>query len=119
MKPEKAVAVVELMADYIREHHHHNSGIIYCFSKKEANSVAEKLSNLGITARAYHAEVSASAKDSIHRSWMKNRTQVVVATIAFGLGINKPNVRFVLHHSLSKTLEAYYQEVRKLCMPDE
>ena len=56
------------------------------------------------------SSVSAAQKDHIHSSWMRNETQVVVATIAFGLGINKPDVRFVLHHTLSKTLEAYYQE---------
>jgi superfamily II DNA helicase RecQ len=57
-----------------------------------------------------YVSVSTGKKDNIHRSWMRNQTQVVVATIAFGLGINKPDVRFVLHHTLSKTLEAYYQE---------
>jgi ATP-dependent DNA helicase Q1 len=60
--------------------------------------------------QAYHSDISAKLKETIHRSWMRNETQVVVATIAFGLGINKPDVRFVLHHSISKTLEAYYQE---------
>ena len=54
--------------------------------------------------------VTPTRKKTIHQSWMRNRTQVVVATIAFGLGINKPDVRFVLHHTLSKTLESYYQE---------
>jgi ATP-dependent DNA helicase Q1 len=110
-KPEKADEVIEAMARFIQEHHRSNAGIIYCFSKKEANTVAEKLSNsYGITAKPYHSDVSDTAKERVHRSWMGNRTQVVVATIAFGLGINKPDVRFVLHHSLSKTLEAYYQE---------
>mmetsp|Transcript_11878 Transcript_11878/g.22244 ORF Transcript_11878/g.22244 Transcript_11878/m.22244 type:complete len:894 (-) Transcript_11878:838-3519(-) len=110
VKPEKADDVVEEMAKFIRGHHPRNAGIIYCFSKKEANSVAEKLSSMGISAKPYHSDVSDTAKERIHRSWMSNKTQVVVATIAFGLGINKPDVRFVLHHSLSKTLEAYYQE---------
>jgi ATP-dependent DNA helicase Q1 len=109
-KSEKADEVVEEIANFIRDSHPRNAGIIYTFSKKEANTVAEKLTNLGITAKAYHAEVSTTAKDRIHRSWMNNKTQVVVATIAFGLGINKPDVRFVIHHSISKTLEAYYQE---------
>jgi ATP-dependent DNA helicase Q1 len=58
----------------------------------------------------FFISVSATKKNAIHNSWMRNQTQVVVATIAFGLGINKPDVRFVLHHTLSKTLEAYYQE---------
>ena len=110
VKPEKADDVVKAIAEFIQGKHPSDAGIIYCFSKKEANTVAGKLDNLGITAKAYHAEVSTTAKDRIHRSWMNNRIQVVVATIAFGLGINKPDVRFVIHHSLSKTLEAYYQE---------
>jgi ATP-dependent DNA helicase Q1 len=58
----------------------------------------------------YIYSVSVAQKNHIHHSWMHNVTQVIVATIAFGLGINKPDVRFVLHHTLSKTLEAYYQE---------
>ncbi len=110
VKPEGQDKVVEEMANFIREFHENHSGIIYTFSRKDANTVADKLNQLGITARPYHSDISDSAKDSIHRSWMRNKTQVVVATIAFGLGINKADVRFVLHHTLSKSLEAYYQE---------
>lgn len=106
----KTAKVVEEMADFIKTHHARNAGIIYTFSRKEADSVAKNLCDLGIVARSYHSSVSDSTKEHIHRSWMQNKTQVVVATIAFGLGINKPDVRFVLHHSLSKSLEAYYQE---------
>ena len=98
------------MSKFIKENHKNGAGIIYTFSKKDANTVADKLNQHGISARPYHSDISASVKESIHRSWMRNRTQVVVATIAFGLGINKPDVRFVLHHTLSKSLEAYYQE---------
>ena len=68
-------------------------GIIYTFSKKEADSVADSLTNNGIVARSYHSDVSETRKDQVQRSWMRNDTQVVVATIAFGLGINKPDVR--------------------------
>jgi ATP-dependent DNA helicase Q1 len=109
-KPDGHDKVIDNIADFIKEHHLNQSGIIYTFSRKEADEVADKLSSRGIIARSYHSSVSDSVKESVHRSWMKNRTQVVVATIAFGLGINKPDVRFVLHHSLSKSLEAYYQE---------
>jgi ATP-dependent DNA helicase Q1 len=63
--------------------------------------------SLSLTARC---SVTPAKKKKVHKSWMQNKTQVVVATIAFGLGINKPDVRFVIHHSMSKTLEAYYQE---------
>ncbi len=110
VKPDGQDKCVELMSNFIKEHHKNHPGIIYTFSRKEANIVADKLNQLGIVARAYHSDVSDSAKENIHRSWMRNKTQVVVATIAFGLGINKPDVRFVLHHTLSKSLEAYYQE---------
>lgn len=87
VKPEGQDKVVKDMSDFIQEHHKNHSGIIYTFSKKDANTVADKLNQSGITARPYHSDISASAKDSIHRSWMRNKTQVVVATIAFGLGM--------------------------------
>ncbi|KAL3815978.1 hypothetical protein ACHAXA_005187 [Cyclostephanos tholiformis] len=102
--------VVKDMVGFIRENHFGQSGIIYTFSKKEADDVANGLCNNGIVAQSYHSHVNDTQKNQVQRSWMKNETQVVVATIAFGLGINKPDVRFVLHHSLSKSLEAYYQE---------
>lgn len=110
IKDDNSENVVKEMVEFIKKKHRNNSGIVYTLSKKDANSVAEKMRNLGITAKAYHSDVSESAKNSIHKSWMNNKTQVVVATIAFGLGINKPDVRFVLHHSISKSLDAYYQE---------
>ena len=109
-KPDGKEAVVKDMVSFIEENHVGEAGIIYTFSKKEADEVADKLCENGIVARSYHSDVQATRKDQIQRSWMRNETQVVVATIAFGLGINKPDVRFVLHHSLSKSLEAYYQE---------
>jgi ATP-dependent DNA helicase Q1 len=106
----KTTKIVDEISDFIKTHHARNAGIVYTFSRKEADNVASSLCDLGIVARSYHSSVSDSAKVRIHKSWMRNETQVVVATIAFGLGINKPDVRFVLHHSLSKSLEAYYQE---------
>lgn len=109
-KSDNKQQVVDDMAQFIKENHRVEAGIIYTFSKREANETADKLCAKGIVARAYHADVDDRRKDQIQRSWMRNETQVVVATIAFGLGINKPDVRFVLHHSISKTLEAYYQE---------
>ncbi len=109
-KPDQKDKVIEQMADYIKDKHPKDAGIIYTFSRKEADYVAKQLGSYKITAAPYHSSVSAATKSKIHTSWMRNKTQVVVATIAFGLGINKPDVRFVLHHSISKTLEAYYQE---------
>ena len=109
-KPDQKDKVIEQMADFIKDKHPNDAGIIYTFSRKEADYVAKQLGSYKITAAPYHSSVSAATKSKIHTSWMRNKTQVVVATIAFGLGINKPDVRFVLHHSISKTLEAYYQE---------
>jgi superfamily II DNA helicase RecQ len=94
----KTNKVLDDMAEFIQTHHPSGAGIVYTFSRKEADTVAEQLCERGIVAESYHSAVSDSKKDAIHRSWMRNETQVVVATIAFGLGINKPDVRFVLHH---------------------
>jgi len=103
-------AVIESMAAFIKENHPTNAGIVYTMSRKDADRVASDLCDAGIVAKSYHSDVSPTKKLQVHASWMRNDTQVVVATIAFGLGINKPDVRFVLHHCISKTLEAYYQE---------
>ncbi|KAL3785909.1 hypothetical protein HJC23_008104 [Cyclotella cryptica] len=109
-KPDSKDAVIKDMVAFIQTNHVNHAGIIYTFSRKEADEVADALCENGIVARSYHSDITDSTKDATHRSWMRNETQVVVATIAFGLGINKPDVRFVLHHSISKSLEAYYQE---------
>lgn len=92
-KPDGKDAVIDDMAEFILSKHRNHAGIIYTLSKKEAEEVAQKLSNTyNIIARAFHSEISDSAKESVQRSWMKNKTQIVVATIAFGLGINKVNM---------------------------
>lgn len=110
-KPDGTNAVTADMAAYIQHFHAANSGIIYTLSRKEADTVATSLNReYGITARAYHSDVSATTKERVQNQWMQGKVQVVVATIAFGLGINKPNVRFVLHHCISKNLDSYYQE---------
>lgn len=73
------------MAAFIKEKHARHAGIVYTFSKKDADTVAKALCEFGVTARSYHSDVTPKNKELIHRSWMKNQTQVVVATIAFGL----------------------------------
>ncbi|XP_033110224.1 ATP-dependent DNA helicase Q1-like [Anneissia japonica] len=86
------------------------SGIIYCFSRLESEKVAEGLSKAGVRACAYHAQQEAQTRTDVHQRWKQDRIQVVVATTAFGMGIDKPDVRFVIHHSMSKSMENYYQE---------
>lgn len=86
------------------------SGIVYCQSRKGTESLAEDLREAGIGARAYHAGMEAKERTRIQESFLRDETQVICATIAFGMGINKSNVRFVIHYDLPKNLEGYYQE---------
>jgi bloom syndrome protein len=79
-------------------------------SRKNCEDVAKRLTELGVGAEYFHAGLDSAIKSQIQDRWLHNQTQVIVATIAFGLGINKPDVRFVFHHTLPKSLEGYYQE---------
>ncbi|KAG2315034.1 hypothetical protein Bca4012_065832 [Brassica carinata] len=104
-------AVVDEIAEFIRESYSNNeSGIVYCFSRKECEQIAGELRERGISADYYHAEMDVNMREKVHMRWSKNKLQVIVGTVAFGMGINKPDVRFVIHHSLSKSMETYYQE---------
>ncbi|XP_027206591.2 ATP-dependent DNA helicase Q1 [Penaeus vannamei] len=86
------------------------SGIIYTMTIKDAEELSKDLRARGIKAAAYHAQLDPEARSQIHRRWVVNKYQVVVATIAFGMGIDKPDVRFVIHHCISKSMENFYQE---------
>lgn len=86
------------------------SGIIYCLSRKTVENVAEKLQRCGINALPYHAGLEDKQRSDNQTRFIRDDVQVIVATIAFGMGINKPDVRFVIHYNLPKTLESYYQE---------
>ncbi|KAJ6574968.1 P-loop containing nucleoside triphosphate hydrolase protein [Mycena capillaripes] len=112
-KPSSAAAAITAMKDYILENHPNQTGIVYCFTRKDAERVAEGLleqSGGKIKTGVYHAERKDNDKELLHRQWRKGAIQVVCATIAFGLGIDKGDVRFVIHHSLSKSMDGYYQE---------
>src|SRR5207302_2689191 len=86
------------------------SGIVYCASRKTAESVAERLSGSGVPAKPYHAGLGAEERSRNQEQFLLYEVRVIAATIAFGIGINKPNVRFVVHHDLPKNIESYYQE---------
>ncbi len=96
--------------EFLNEHKN-QSGIIYCFSRKQVDSLHEDLSYLGFSTKPYHAGMSDEDRNKNQDLFIKDEVQIIIATIAFGMGINKSNVRFVLHHDLPKNLESYYQEI--------
>ncbi|KAL7370564.1 hypothetical protein ABVT39_003971 [Epinephelus coioides] len=98
------------IASLIKNRYKDQSGIVYVFSQKDAESVSSELQKRDILAYPYHANMDPNDKSRVHRKWTNNKIQVVVATVAFGMGIDKPDVRFVIHHTISKSIENYYQE---------
>ncbi|QEQ60315.1 DNA helicase RecQ [Haemophilus influenzae biotype aegyptius] len=86
------------------------SGIIYCNSRNKVERITESLRNKGVSAAAYHAGMETARRDRVQQDFQRDNVQVVVATIAFGMGINKSNVRFVAHFDLPRSIESYYQE---------
>jgi bloom syndrome protein len=101
---------VDRIADIINERFAGKTGIVYTLSRKNTETIAKKLTESGIRAEHYHAALQTEEKTQVQRDWQSGRVKVVVATIAFGMGIDKPDVRFVIHHYLPKSLEGYYQE---------
>ena len=87
-----------------------NCGIIYCFKREECDDLAACLCEAGFKAKAYHAGLGDKARSTAQTDWLAGTTKILVATIAFGMGVDKPNVRYVIHFSISKNMEGYYQE---------
>ena len=105
-KKEKIAAIVHFI-----NRHHRQSGIIYCMSRNSTESLVEELSEYSIRAVAYHAGLSSDKREKAQDDFINDRVQVVCATIAFGMGIDKSNVRWVIHYNLPKSIESFYQEI--------
>jgi ATP-dependent DNA helicase RecQ len=107
IKPKKGY--YDVLVDYLEEHKEDN-GIIYCLSRAATENLAADLQADGFSAAAYHAGLDKSTRDERQDLFLKDDIRIMVATIAFGMGINKSNVRFVVHADLPKNIEGYYQE---------
>ena len=102
---------LESIADTINTRYPQQSGIIYCLSRNNCEKLAKQLQHdYKIKAEHYHAGMDNQARIAVQKRWQAGHVHVIVATIAFGMGIDKPDVRFVIHHSIPKSLEGYYQE---------
>lgn len=95
---------------FLEENHPHDAGIVYCLSRKKVESIAEWLSDQGRVALPYHAGLPQEIRQKNQQRFLREEGVIIVATIAFGMGIDKPDVRFVAHLNLPKSIEAYYQE---------
>ena len=107
----KNTSSVQDIIDSIRTQYNNKSGIIYCHSRKQCEQLASKLKIYNVQCEFYHAGLSRKDRENIQSNWIDNKLHVIIATIAFGMGIDKSDVRFVIHYNLPMSLENYYQEI--------
>ncbi len=100
---------LEQVLSYLKQQEGH-SGIIYCNSRKKVDELTSQLLEHNLLAAAYHAGLDGAERGRVQEAFQRDDVQIIVATVAFGMGINKSNIRFVVHYELSRTIEAYYQE---------
>lgn len=110
LEVRQGVKKLDQIKKFLRAHPG-ESGIIYCLSRKDTEDLAEKLRMAGFDSLAYHAGFSAEQRSFVQDEFIKDEVEIICATVAFGMGIDKSNVRWVIHHNLPKNLEGYYQEI--------
>lgn len=110
IKPENSTDVYEYLVHLVNGEFKRSSGIIYTTTVKEVETLYQELKSRGVKCGPYHAQMEASGRSRVHKMWTSGDIQVVIATIAFGMGIDKPDVRFVIHNTISRSMENFYQE---------
>jgi ATP-dependent DNA helicase RecQ len=100
---------LEQVVSYLKQQEQ-QSGIIYCASRRKVDELTEQLAGKGFQVAAYHAGLTNEQRNSVQEAFKKDQIQLIIATVAFGMGVNKSNIRFVIHFELPRTIEAYYQE---------
>lgn len=109
-KPTSQEECLTILEKLLKYRYKDESGIIYTNSIKDSEDLAEGLRKRGLKVGCYHANMEADTRSKVHLKWHEKYYQAIVATVAFGMGIDKPDVRFVIHHTISKSMENYYQE---------
>ncbi|XP_059059150.1 ATP-dependent DNA helicase Q1-like [Achroia grisella] len=109
-KPSSQDNCLTILEKLLKYRYKGESGIIYTHSIKDSEDIADGLRKRGLKVGSYHANMEPATRSSVHIKWHDKHYQAIVATVAFGMGIDKPDVRFVIHHTISKSMENYYQE---------
>ena len=107
LPPEKRI---DMIKNLVTTKYRNQTGIIYCLSRKECETTSETLRSIGVQSQFFHAELDQGIRSNIQDRWQNEQIKVICATIAFGMGVDKPNVRYVIHLTAPKTLESFYQE---------
>jgi len=110
LKPDVATETFDFIANLVNGEFKGCSGIIYTTTVKEVETLSQELRDRGVASGPYHAQMEAHARSKVHKRWTAGEIKVVVATVAFGMGIDKPDVRFVIHNTISRSMENFYQE---------
>ncbi|KAJ3440109.1 atp-dependent DNA helicase q-like 4a [Anaeramoeba flamelloides] len=109
-KESKGKVVVQEIYDFIQANYKNESGIIYCFTQQDCENLSKKLFELGLNCSFYHGGMAKNQRTLIQKKWASDVIRVLIGTLAFGMGVNKPDVRFVIHYTIPKSLEHLYQE---------